>query len=283
MQLYYTFKRPNGQPLKDYSKTQTWSSDFPTSVTLVEMKESLGLWHSLDPSNLTMFNSYRSSITDDEGDFTVLDNCAEFPLIVEIESQQAQYCLSCANNSDNLWANVAGPSRESSDDQLIAALRNRVSELESELELIYAPSSIPYLLNPVPTELYSSSISTSHRTNSYLGAKDVAKEEEDPSTAKKSKRGGNFDLVERYQIAKKKTAFEQIDLLERLLGDATIPASDEEWTTGGRSWVREARITLSCFKVCCGEDMGKFIGVYGSSAGKINLSNFKVPEPEVPS
>jgi hypothetical protein len=88
MQLYYTFKRPKTQPLKDYSKTQTWSSDFPTSVTLVEMKESLGLWHSLDPLNLTMFNPYRSSITDDEGDFTVVDNCAEFPLIVEIESQE---------------------------------------------------------------------------------------------------------------------------------------------------------------------------------------------------
>jgi hypothetical protein len=100
---------------------------------------------------------------------------------------------------------------------------------------------------------------------------------EAPVVAKKVKvpRGGQFDLLDRKEIARKKTALEQLELLEELLSDVTIPKFDEEWTSGGRSWVRVARVVWSCVEVCYEGDKAKFIEKYENAKGTLNLAKWE--------
>jgi hypothetical protein len=90
MLVYYTFKDSNGQPLPEHSKIQTWSNEFPEFATIGDMKARLGLWHSLDPSSLTMFDSFQSCKPEEKGDLTGFGSCVEFPLFVRVNDGESQ-------------------------------------------------------------------------------------------------------------------------------------------------------------------------------------------------
>jgi hypothetical protein len=57
MLVLYTFQDSNGRPFPDNLKKRIFDVDFPATVTIGEIKERLGLWHSLDPSTLTMYST----------------------------------------------------------------------------------------------------------------------------------------------------------------------------------------------------------------------------------
>jgi hypothetical protein len=90
MRVYYTFQDSNERPFPDHSKRQTWSNEFPEFATIGDMKDRLGLWHSLDPSSLTMFDSFQSCKPEEEGDFTGFGSCVEFPLIVSVRVNEGE-------------------------------------------------------------------------------------------------------------------------------------------------------------------------------------------------
>jgi hypothetical protein len=90
MLVYYTFQDSKGRTFPDGSKMQTWMNNFPTSVTIGEMKEILAKWHSLDPSSLTIFSSFQSCKADEENEFTRFGSCVEYPLVVSVNDEKSR-------------------------------------------------------------------------------------------------------------------------------------------------------------------------------------------------
>jgi hypothetical protein len=84
MRVYYFIQHSNGRPFPKHKKVQTWTNVFPTSVSIEEMKDKLGLWHALDPSSLTMYESFQSCKADEEVN-SRFGSSVEFPLIVSVD------------------------------------------------------------------------------------------------------------------------------------------------------------------------------------------------------
>ena len=91
----------------------------------------------------------------------------------------------------------------------------------------------------------------------------------------KKKRGGTFDLANRGHVAKQKSALAQITLLKTLVLDESIPESDEEWTNGGRSWIRNARMVVACLDVCCAGNKELFVTKFKGQSVLILMSHWK--------
>jgi hypothetical protein len=85
MIVFYTFRDSKGRTFPDSSRKLTWKNDFPTSVTTGEMKECLGLWHSLDPSSLKLFNSFQSCEYEETPSSSLSESCVIFPLVVSVD------------------------------------------------------------------------------------------------------------------------------------------------------------------------------------------------------
>jgi hypothetical protein len=85
MLVYYTFQDSKGRTFPDNSPKQIWGVDFLQNVKIGKMKEILAMWHSLEPSRLAMFNSFRSNMDDKSCLGLFFGNCAKFPLIVTVK------------------------------------------------------------------------------------------------------------------------------------------------------------------------------------------------------
>jgi hypothetical protein len=82
--VYYTFQESDGRPFPDPLKKQTWSITFQGTVTFNELKIKLAMWHSLNPSCLTLFDSSNTLLEEE----SCLSSCTNFPIVVTVEKLQ---------------------------------------------------------------------------------------------------------------------------------------------------------------------------------------------------